>query len=321
MMYMTGLLSILAPLPIIYVSLKYGAKSARIAVGIAMSIVLGLQVMSLSNFTQESQAVFQNTPNIIDFFSIPFLILSNMAVFLCYMLIGLMLADALKDKCDIFNTCMRISFVSISISAVIGILAIAIQPDVLSQMIEYIDRMLIDMIAIVQTKTSNDTIFEFIKNNHRLLAVQVMHILPAFICLSGLLVISVNATVSTYLFKRIKIGQMPDLMTYRVPDIIIWGLILSGFIYAGSTFLLSLPVLASIAINGVLILLGVYFLQGIAVIAYFFSKRPMPFLRLIVYFTIIIFFSTMSILVIGLGIADVWLNLRMRLVQTTQYES
>lgn len=68
--------------------------------------------------------------------------------------------------------------------------------------------------------------------------------------------------------------------------------------------------LKMLGLNGLLILLVVYFLQGIAVVSYYFEKKRFPrALRLFLY-TLIAVQQFVLLLVIGLGIFDMWLNFR-----------
>ena len=59
-----------------------------------------------------------------------------------------------------------------------------------------------------------------------------------------------------------------------------------------------------------LILLMVYFLQGIAVVSYFFEKKRFPrMLRLFLY-SLIALQQIILLFIIGLGLFDMWLNFR-----------
>ncbi len=62
--------------------------------------------------------------------------------------------------------------------------------------------------------------------------------------------------------------------------------------------------------NGLLILMTIYFFQGIAIVAFFFDKKQLPrFLRIVLY-SLIAVQQLLLLVVIGLGFFDVWLNFR-----------
>jgi uncharacterized protein YybS (DUF2232 family) len=64
------------------------------------------------------------------------------------------------------------------------------------------------------------------------------------------------------------------------------------------------------ALNLILLLAACYFAQGLAVIAFFFHKNHVPrFLRGITY-VLIVFQQIFTLLVVGLGLFDLWGNFR-----------
>jgi uncharacterized protein YybS (DUF2232 family) len=65
-----------------------------------------------------------------------------------------------------------------------------------------------------------------------------------------------------------------------------------------------------IGINGLLILLSVYFFQGIAIVSYYFDRRKLPRLIRIFLYTLIAVQQLVLLVVIGLGFFDLWFNFR-----------
>jgi uncharacterized protein YybS (DUF2232 family) len=87
---------------------------------------------------------------------------------------------------------------------------------------------------------------------------------------------------------------------------LVWGLIACGF----SLFVPGLEGLRAAALNLLLLLAACYFAQGLAVIAFFFHKNNVPrFLRGITYI-LIVFQQIFTLLVVGLGLFDLWANFR-----------
>jgi len=108
------------------------------------------------------------------------------------------------------------------------------------------------------------------------------------------------------LLKRMRL-TFPDfgsLNRWQVPEMLVWVLI-------GCGLLLIIPSggLRLIGLNGLWVVLQVYFLQGIAIVSFFFVKQSIPpILRGILYF--FIFTQPLLILLTGLSIFDMWLNVR-----------
>ena len=65
-----------------------------------------------------------------------------------------------------------------------------------------------------------------------------------------------------------------------------------------------------IGLNGLLILMTIYFFQGIAIASYFFEKKNFPRpLRFFLY-TLIAIQQAVLLIVIGLGLFDMWADFR-----------
>jgi len=100
----------------------------------------------------------------------------------------------------------------------------------------------------------------------------------------------------------------PDFGTlnlWKAPETLIWGLI-------GLGVMLMLPykTFKIIGLNGLLILMTIYFFQGIAIVSFYFEKKQFPrFLRFFLY-SLIALQQVILLIVIGLCVFDMWLNFR-----------
>ncbi len=112
--------------------------------------------------------------------------------------------------------------------------------------------------------------------------------------------------IKKVLFKKgIIVKSIENLNQWKAPDYMIFGVIaLSILIF------LPIYILKIIAINMLIILMFVYFFQGIAVVSFFFQKKRAPFaLRFFIY-TLIAIQPLFMFLVIGFGLFDTWINFR-----------
>jgi uncharacterized protein YybS (DUF2232 family) len=132
-------------------------------------------------------------------------------------------------------------------------------------------------------------------------------IIPALVSASTLFV----AWVSILLAKPVLINRSlnyPDfgpLNQWKAPEYLVWGVI-------GCGLALFLPhtAIRVIGINGLLILMTVYFFQGIAIVSFYFDKKRLPrFVRVFLY-TLIALQQLILLVVIGLGFFDLWVNFR-----------
>ena len=74
-----------------------------------------------------------------------------------------------------------------------------------------------------------------------------------------------------------------------------------------------------VGINGLLVLLTIYFMQGIAIISFYFEKKGLPrFVRVVLY-AMIAFQQLFLLVVIGIGLFDMWINFRK--IDTNKHET
>jgi len=95
------------------------------------------------------------------------------------------------------------------------------------------------------------------------------------------------------------------LNLWKAPDYLVWVLI-----GCGGFLMLPGGTLKVIGINGLLVLLMVYFFQGIAIVSFFFEKKQFPRLLRIFFYSLIAIQQIVLLVVIGLGLFDMWLNFR-----------
>lgn len=92
---------------------------------------------------------------------------------------------------------------------------------------------------------------------------------------------------------------------WKAPEQLVWLLIVSGFLLA---FAAGLP--RTLALNLLVILLPVYFLQGLAVVDCFFRRKAFsPIFRAIGYLLVTLV-NPLPLLVTGIGVFDLWADFR-----------
>jgi uncharacterized protein YybS (DUF2232 family) len=105
--------------------------------------------------------------------------------------------------------------------------------------------------------------------------------------------------------KNLFVPEFGVLNRWRPPEVLVWGIIGSG------VFLLTgVKSLKMLGINGLIILLTVYFFAGIAVVTFFFEKKQFPPLLRYFLYSLIAVQQLILLFVIGLGLFDTWLNFR-----------
>lgn len=136
----------------------------------------------------------------------------------------------------------------------------------------------------------------------------LVRLLPSMITASTLFVAWINFLVGRSLMARQGLA-MPDyghLNRWRAPGNLVWAAIAAGAV------LVLVPATGwrLMGINALLVLMVIYFIQGIAVVSFFFETRKVPrTFRALLYITIAVqhFFV---LTVVCVGFFDVWIDFR-----------
>jgi uncharacterized protein YybS (DUF2232 family) len=140
------------------------------------------------------------------------------------------------------------------------------------------------------------------------IAETILHLLPAAAFVSLGLVVLFNVVLLCRRFpeKRAQWVALASLREWKAPDFLVWGVIVSGF----ALFIPGLEMFKTLAANLLLVFGACYFFQGLAIIAFYFNKNNVPrFVRGVVYL-FIVFQQIFTLLVVGLGLFDLWVDFR-----------
>jgi uncharacterized protein YybS (DUF2232 family) len=92
---------------------------------------------------------------------------------------------------------------------------------------------------------------------------------------------------------------------WELPELLVWV-----FIGSGVLFLTGVPWLRVIGLNGLVVLLGLYFLQGLSIAAFLFRRFQLPRFLATLSVILLVFQPFFTLLVAGLGLFDVWFAFR-----------
>jgi uncharacterized protein YybS (DUF2232 family) len=65
-----------------------------------------------------------------------------------------------------------------------------------------------------------------------------------------------------------------------------------------------------IGVNGLLVLLTIYFIQGIAIVSFFFEKKKLPRAIRVILYLMIALQQLFLLVIICIGLFDMWINFR-----------
>ncbi|MEA3428124.1 MAG: DUF2232 domain-containing protein [Thermodesulfobacteriota bacterium] len=135
----------------------------------------------------------------------------------------------------------------------------------------------------------------------------LLRIIPALVVASSFFLAWATLLIAKPILKARGLFY-PDfgpLNLWKVPDSFVWGAI-------GCGLMLILPErgIKMVALNGLIILMTIYFFQGMAIVSFFFEKKRFsPVLKFFLYGLIAIQ-QVIMLIIIGLGFSDIWLNYR-----------
>ena len=135
----------------------------------------------------------------------------------------------------------------------------------------------------------------------------LVRIIPGLVVMSTLFVSWVSILLARPVLIARNLG-FPDfgrLNRWKSPEVLVWGVIASGV-------LLFVPVkgLKMLGLNGLLVLMMVYFFQGIGIAAFFFEKKRFPRLLRVFLYSLIALQQFVVLIVIAFGFFDVWADFR-----------
>lgn len=142
------------------------------------------------------------------------------------------------------------------------------------------------------------TVLDELKETMAVIWPAVMALLAGFLLLTQVFILSRLKTSKDLI-------SGPDFIDWKVPDYLVWPMIASGF---GAYFATSTT--QAIAINLLIILFPLYYLQGMAIVTYYFQQRGTPpWLRAISYLLLALF-NPLPFFLAGVGLFDLWANFR-----------
>ncbi len=224
------------------------------------------------------------------------------------LLVGCMLGELFEKQLSIEKTIGYACSAAIVAGSVILVVYINVSASDLGRLVsEYVDQNLELTIQLYEHMGMNDETVQTLANSIDQIKYVLIRIIPALVVAAILFVAWCNVLFARPLLKHKNLA-VPDfgrLNQWQAPEYLVWLAI-------GCALLLFFPnkSFKMIGVNGILVLMTIYFFQGIAIVAYFFEKKKLPRAFRFFLYTLIAIQQFILLLVIGMGFFDMWLNLR-----------
>jgi uncharacterized protein YybS (DUF2232 family) len=135
----------------------------------------------------------------------------------------------------------------------------------------------------------------------------MLRITPAITIVATLFVVWSNLLLARPLLRSRDLF-CPDFGTlneWKAPEPLVWLVILSGVL-----ILMPNQGLKLLGVNGLIIMMMIYFFQGIAIVSFYFEKKQFPKLLRGILYGLIALQQLVLLLVIAAGFLDMWIDFR-----------
>jgi uncharacterized protein YybS (DUF2232 family) len=270
----------LMPLPVLFYRVKLGRKPAAVIAGISAAIM----------------AAVVGSPA------------ADLIIFVELMLVGFLLAELYPLGFSVEQTILFTAVAAAGAAlAALAVFSIAAGKGPVALIGGYVgENLRVTLEMYRQMGVSPDTI-DRIEGSLEQIQFVLVRVLPS-IGASGALLISWACLLISRPMLRSRGLPSPEFGTlnrWRAPEQLVWVAIACG-----AMLLIPVQTLKIIGINGVIILMTVYFFQGIAIVSFFFEKKQLPVALRFILYSLIVIQQFLLLVVIGFGFFDMWLNFR-----------
>ncbi len=224
------------------------------------------------------------------------------------LLIGFILGELFELNLSIEKTTLYASG-SVVLSGLIGLIISSILSGegVFAIVSNYVAKNLELTLVLYQSMGMSQENVQLISQSLDKIQHVLVTIIPALVSTSTLFVAWISILLAKPVLKSRSL-YYPDfgpLILWKAPDYLVWVVIGCGL-----ALFLPIPVIKVIGLNGLLILMTVYFFQGIAIVSYYFNKKRFPKILRVFLYTLMALQQLILLVVIGLGFFDLWINFR-----------
>ncbi len=223
-------------------------------------------------------------------------------------LIGLILSEVFGMNLSVERTVVVTTGVVVGTGAVMVVLYGLFSANSLWDLIsDYLTRILELAVAMYrEVEPSEEKTSVFAQSMEGILYV-VLRIMPAVAIVSTLFVVWTNLLLARLLFRN-QYLVFPDFGTlneWKAPEVLVWVVILMG-----GLLLIPHKGLKLLGINGLIVMMMIYFFQGIAIVSYYFEKKRFPKLLRGLLYGLLALQQFVLLLVIVAGFFDMWIDFR-----------
>jgi uncharacterized protein YybS (DUF2232 family) len=273
--------SFFIPLPILYYRVKFGRELAYIISGVAIIVVALI-----------SGAFAFNTLYILSLIVLGFIL--GDFLYLNYSL-----------EAAVFVSCAAVMAMELFF---LFFYSASLNKNIIEFITEYIGKNMDMTVQLYENMGANPNITHKISALADKISFIMVRILPGLSVSFSLVIAWITALSAKKLFAKNNINipaLSQSLNRWKAPEYLIWAVIICGI-----SLFFNIGALKIVGLNGLIILMTIYFFQGIAIMSFYFEKKRVPTLFKIFLYCLVGVQNFLVVIVIGIGLFDVWINFR-----------
>lgn len=315
-LFVSGFLVILTPLPFIYLFLSRSRGTAFAAAFVSLSVaVLVYLFFSMGQGAIVSKGFEAALPGVMLGAFLPSAVVKIVGIgyFLFFIVVGFSLAEGAVRKWGL----LKLGGISLALG--LGVIFIIVcgaalydSVNLVSGVRAFLAQTLSQIVSMNETQgvsTSMDVVF--LANNADGIAKFMLGISPSLVFVLALVAVVVNLLIGRRFIRTgHAFSHLHNVARFRMPDFVIWAVIISGMVFFAEKYVFQSLSLEMTSINLLIGLAALYFFQGLAVVVYYLQGIRVPLIKTLAYVMLIFFFQTIGMAIIGVGVADVWVDFR-----------
>ncbi len=317
-LYISGLLVILTPLPLVYVSATAGRKNGVAAAVLSFALVVALYVVAFLSAPGDNVAAL-SVPlpglGLATHFSALSVKLFGGGYFLFFLVVALVLAEAVRYHWGLVKGGSSALIAGLGLALLVALVAeLATATHIIAAVRGYLEYMVAEIAKLQQTAGVANSQTILLQEHGPEVASFVFNIIPSLVFVFALVAVVVNLLFSRRFIRMPHLfsGHSWDVAAFRISDYYVWAVIGAAAVFFAGRYLVKIAPLEYAGINVLIAMGAVYFFQGLAVVSYFLRRVRFPLLKIAAYIFIILFFQSVGVVIMGLGLADVWVDFRRR---------
>ena len=232
----------------------------------------------------------------------------DIALFAVLLILGFVLGEMLAEGVSVEKTVLYPCLSVIASGIVLALFYSAFSQTEFSSLVNlYVKKNLELTLELYRQMAMPEETLQTLSRSMETIQFVLVRIIPGMAVMSGLFVSWINMLMIRSLtrFKGLKTPEFGILTRWKSPEVLVWIVIAGGVL-----LLIPVKFLKIIGLNIVLALIMIYFIQGISIVSFYFDKRNFPRMLRGVLYGLIGIQQLFSLLVIGLGFFDLWIDFR-----------